>query len=129
MDEHNKINDKDIQQLLGNLLRSGVYISMSIVLLGAIVYLYNHGSERVDYAEFDMAKVNLKAVSTILVELKNFQGAAIIQFGILLLVFTPIARVLMSAVSFFMERDYLYVFICLLVLGIIITSVSGGFTH
>jgi uncharacterized membrane protein len=71
----------------------------------------------------------LKAISVILAEAKTLKGAAIIQFGLLMLVFTPIARVLMSAVSFLMEKDYLYVVICLIVLAIIAISIGGGFTH
>jgi uncharacterized membrane protein len=129
MEDSKHITDKDIQQVIGNLLRSGVYISMSIVLLGSIIYLFNHGSEPVDYAEFDINRVSLKAISVILAEAKTLKGAAIIQFGLLMLVFTPIARVLMSAVSFLMEKDYLYVVICLIVLAIIAISIGGGFTH
>lgn len=127
--EQSKINDKDIQQIIGNLLRSGVIISMTVVLIGTVIYLFNHGSEKVNYSEFSFDKVSLKAISTILSQVKTFSGAAIIQFGLLMLVFTPIARVLMSAVSFFIERDYLYVFLCLIVLGVIAFSINGGFTH
>ena len=127
--ESKKITDKDIQQIIGNLLRSGVIISMGIVLLGAAVHLLNHGTERVSYSEFSFDKVSLKAITIILAQLKTFSGEAIIQFGLLMLVFTPIARVLMSAVSFFIERDYLYVLICLIVLSIIALSVNGGFAH
>lgn len=123
------IGDKDIQVLIGNLLRAGVYISMGIVILGGLIYLFNHGNEKIDYALFDFNKVNLKTVAVIFSEVLTFRGAAVIQFGLLMLIFTPIARVLMAVVSFFIEKDYLYVFIGLIVLAIIMVSLSGGFAH
>jgi len=129
MTQQKNINDKDIQVLIGNLLRAGVYISMGIVILGGLIYLFNHGNEKIDYVLFDFNKVNLKTVAVIFSEVLTFKGAAVIQFGLLMLIFTPIARVLMAVVSFFIEKDYLYVFIGLVVLAIIMVSLSGGFAH
>ena len=129
MEQTKNITDKDIQSLVGNLLRVGVYISMAIVILGGIIYLFDHGSEKIDYAIFDINKVSLKTVAAIFEEVITFKGVAIVQFGLLMLIFTPIARVIMAVVSFFIEKDYLYVLIGLIVLSIIMASLSGGFAH
>lgn len=129
MEQTKNINDKDIQSLIGNLLRVGVYLSMGIVVLGGLIYLFNHGNEKIDYAVFSFDKVSLKTVAVIFSNVLTFKGAAVIQFGLLMLIFTPIARVLMAVVSFFIEKDYLYVFIGLIVLAIIMVSLSGGFAH
>lgn len=129
MEETKNITDKDIQSLVGNLLRAGVYISMGIVILGGIIYLFDHSSEKIDYAVFDLNKVSLKTVEAIFSEVLSFKGAAVVQFGLLMLIFTPIARVLMAVISFLLEKDYLYVLIGLIVLSIIMVSLSGGFAH
>lgn len=129
MEQTKNITDKDIQSLVGNLLRAGVYISMAIVIIGGIIYLFDHSSETVDYKVFDIKRVSLKTVTSIFSEVLTFKGVAIVQFGLLMLIFTPIARVLMAVVSFFIEKDYLYVAIGLLVLAIIMASLSGGFAH
>lgn len=129
MEQTKNITDKDIQSLVGNLLRAGVYISMAIVILGGVIYLFDHGSEKIDYAVFDIDKVSLKTVAVIFEEVLTFKGAAVVQFGLLMLIFTPIARVLMAVISFFLEKDYLYVLIGLIVLAIIMVSLSGGFAH
>lgn len=129
MEQTKNITDKDIQSLVGNLLRAGVYISMGIVILGGIIYLFDHGNEKINYAVFDMNKVSLKTVAAIFTEVITFRGVAIVQFGLLMLIFTPIARVIMAVVSFFIEKDYLYVLIGLIVLSIIMISLSGGFAH
>ncbi len=129
MEQTKNITDKDIQSLVGNLLRVGVYISMAIVILGGVIYLFDHGREKIDYAVFDIDKVSLKTVAAIFEEVITFKGVAIVQFGLLMLIFTPIARVIMAVVSFFIEKDYLYVLIGLIVLSIIMASLSGGFAH
>lgn len=129
MEQTKHITDKDIQSLVGNLLRAGVYISMAIVVLGGIIYLSEHGGEKIDYSEFSFNKVSLKTVESIFANVLTFRGAAVVQFGLLMLIFTPIARVLMAVVTFFLENDYLYVLIGIIVLAIIMVSLSGGFAH
>ncbi len=129
MEQTKNITDKDIQSLVGNLLRAGVYISMGIVILGGIIYLLDHANEKIDYATFDIHKVSLRTVEAIFANVLTFKGAAVVQFGLLMLIFTPIARVLMAVISFFLEKDYLYVLIGLIVLAIIMASLSGGFAH
>ena len=129
MEQTKNITDKDIQSLVGNLLRVGVYLSMGIVIVGGLIYLFNHGNEKINYVHFDLDKVSLKTVTVIFSEVLTFKGAAVIQFGLLMLIFTPIARVLMAVVSFFIEKDYLYVLIGLIVFAIIMVSLSGGFAH
>ena len=56
----------------------------------------------------------------------HFHGQAIIQFGLLLLIATPVARVAFSAVGFAIERDSMYVVITLIVLAILLYSLFGS---
>ena len=51
---------------------------------------------------------------------------AIIQLGLLLLIATPVARVLFSAIAFALERDSMYVVITLIVLAILLYSLLGS---
>ena len=46
----------------------------------------------------------------------------IIQFSLLLLIATPVARVLMAAVGFYLERDRMYVVVSLIVLVALLFS-------
>ncbi len=123
------ITDRDIQLIIGNLLRAGVLLSMGVVLTGGFIYLLGHGREEIDYTVFDFNKVSLKTIPAIFTGVLTFKGASVIQFGLLLLIFTPIARVLMTVISFFIEKDYLYVTIGLIVLAVIMVSLSGRFAH
>lgn len=121
-------SDKDIQVILGTLLRVGVIASMSVVLIGASVYLMLNHSEVVDYHRFDSHKTDFSSMAAVFSGLKRLDSAAIIQFGVLLLIFTPILRVVFSIFGFLIERDYLYVLIGLLVLGVILFSLSNRLT-
>ncbi|MBO9635732.1 MAG: DUF1634 domain-containing protein, partial [Chitinophagaceae bacterium] len=46
----------------------------------------------------------------------------IIQIGVLILIATPIARIIFSIIGFIKEKDVLYIGITLFVLGVIIAS-------
>ncbi|ATP58808.1 hypothetical protein CPT03_21235 [Pedobacter ginsengisoli] len=123
--EKNFFADRDIQIILGTLLRVGVIASMSVILIGGLVYLGSNHSEIVNYSQFDSVKSGFSAVSDIFIGLGDLKGSAIIQFGVLLLIFTPIMRVVFSIFSFLIERDYLYVLIGAFVLCVILFSLSN----
>jgi len=119
--------DKDIQLLIGSLLRWGVLLSMAVVAIGGVIYLYRHGHDISDYSVFKAQPIFTRNVMAIVDGVVTLKGRAIIQLGILLLIATPIMRVLFSAIGFFREKDYLYVGITVLVLAIIMVSMFGGF--
>jgi uncharacterized membrane protein len=117
--------DKDVQVILGTLLRVGVIASMTVVFAGGLIYLLSAHSHVVDYRQFNPSKSGLSSIIAVYRGVLNMDGSAIIQFGTLLLIFTPVARVVFSIFSFLIERDYLYVAIGLLVLIVILISLSN----
>ncbi|WP_131538668.1 DUF1634 domain-containing protein [Pedobacter nototheniae] len=123
------LNDKDIQLILGTLLRAGVIISMSIVLVGGVIYLIHNKGAITDYKVFKPELSNFSTIAAIFKGVLTFHGDAIVQFGILMLIFTPIARIVFALFSFLIERDYLYVLIGLIILAIITISLNGGLAH
>jgi len=122
----NKFKDKDMQAIIGWILRAGVVVSMSIVVFGGVLYVYRHGHSIADYHVFKGVPYFIRGTDGIYNGVLNFKGQAIIQAGILLLILTPIIRVGFSAIGFIMEKDYLYTAISLLVLLIIIASMVSG---
>ncbi len=119
-------NDQRIEVIIGALLRTGVMLAAAVVLFGAVVYLTRHGGEVPNYSAFRGEPDNLTSVTAILHGALGMSGRAIIQLGLLLLIATPVARVLFSAIAFALERDYLYVCITLIVLGILLYSLFEG---
>ena len=53
-------------------------------------------------------------------------GRGIIELGLLLLIATPVARVVFSIFAFAVQRDWLYVVVTVIVLGVLIFSLTGG---
>ncbi|TCD10142.1 DUF1634 domain-containing protein [Pedobacter frigidisoli] len=123
------INDKDIQVILGTLLRAGVIVSMTIVLIGGIIFLIHNKGVITDYKVFKPELAKFASIAAIFKGVSTFHGDAIVQFGILMLIFTPIARIVFAIFSFLIERDYLYVLIGLIILSIITISLNGGLAH
>ncbi|RYE22173.1 MAG: DUF1634 domain-containing protein [Sphingobacteriaceae bacterium] len=92
-------------------------------------YLFKFLDLPVDYKVFHSEQLEYSSIDAVLIGLSRYDSKAIIQLGILLLIFTPIARVVFSVFSFIIERDYLYVAIGLSVLCIILLSLSYNIVH
>jgi uncharacterized membrane protein len=122
-------NDQRIEVIIGRLLRSGVLLSAAVVVFGGIVYLSRHGHAVANYSAFHGDTSPLRTLTGIMHGTLQFSASAIIQFGLLLLIATPIARVIFSAIAFAVERDYLYVAFTLAVLAILAYSLLGAGLH
>jgi uncharacterized membrane protein len=122
-------NDQRLEVIIGNLLRAGVLLSASVVVIGGIIYVARHGSAIVDYRNFQGKLSPLRTFTGIFHGTLQLSGRAIIQFGLLLLIATPVARVIFSAIGFVWERDYLYVAFTLAVLAVLCYSLFGGSLH
>jgi uncharacterized membrane protein len=122
----NRSAGKGVELAIGNLLRAGVLLAVAVVILGEAVLLVRHGSARPNYAIFRGEPANLRTLRGILATAFSFQGAGIIQLGVLILIATPVARVAFSAAAFAVEHDRLYVVITLIVLGVLIFSLAGA---
>ncbi len=118
--------DQQVEELVGTLLRAGVLLSAGVVLVGGAIYLLSYGAAAPDYRVFRGEPSDLRNVPGILKGVLTLRGRSVIQFGLLLLIATPIARVGLSAVAFFMQRDRTYVWITSIVLAILLWSLIGS---
>jgi uncharacterized membrane protein len=114
--------DARVENLLGNLLRLGVVLAAAVVLAGGTVFLARHGTEPPPYHVFRGEPTDLRSVGGIVGDVFNARGRGLIQFGLLLLIATPVARVVLSALIFAAERDKRYVVFTLVVLAVLIYS-------
>jgi uncharacterized membrane protein len=119
-------SDEQVERFLGNLLRFGVLSAATVVLLGGILFLARHGTESVVPREFRGAPAELRSVPGIASEVVSLRARGLIQFGLLLLIATPVARVVFSVFAFARQRDWTYVAITLIVLGVLIVSLMYG---
>ena len=117
--------DRDVEGLVGNLLRAGVFFAALIVFSGGVIYLAKHGHELADYRVFHGEPNQLRTVPGVLREAFDFQGRGIIQLGLLFLIATPVARVVLSIIGLAAERDQMYVGFATIVLIILLYSLFG----
>jgi uncharacterized membrane protein len=118
--------DQKLENIVGNLLRAGVSISAFVVAFGGIVYLARHWREPANYRVFQGEPADLKSVSGILRYAFEFHGRGIIQFGLLLLIATPVFRVALSIWGFAAERDRMYMIFTGIVLIVLLYSLLGS---
>ncbi len=118
--------DRKVEDLVGNLLRAGVTLAALVVFCGAVVYLARHGAEPADYRVFHGEANQLRTIPGVLREAFAFQGRGIMQLGLLLLIATPVARVVLSILGFAAERDRMYVGFATMVLAILLYSLFGS---
>jgi len=116
------MNDKRLESIIGQLLRTGVLVAAATVLAGGVSYLVQLHSERVNYSTFAAGGESIRTVPGILNSAAHLDSAGLIQLGLMLLIVTPVARVAMALVGFALERDRLYTVVSLTVLVILLAS-------
>jgi uncharacterized membrane protein len=119
-------SDDTIELALGHLLRAGVLLAASVVLAGGIVFLARHHGASAGYGTFNGEPEDLRSIRGILAGTARGHGRSVIQLGVLLLVATPIARVVFSAAAFAKQRDWLYVGLTAIVLCLLLFSLVRG---
>ncbi len=113
------MTDEQVDILIAKILRGGVSISAATVLVGGVWYLVENGGSRPDYSHFHEAHGIGALLGLPAPEL-------VVLSGLLLLVATPVARVLFSVFAFAAERDWMYVAFTLIVLTILLVSIFSG---
>lgn len=115
-------SDQDLENSVAILLRCGVTLSALVVLIGGILLHRQLLSPIPNYTHFHTGDPGLHSVLGILQGAINFTPKSVISLGLLLLIATPVARVLLCVVGFARQRNMLYVAISALVLLILILS-------
>lgn len=121
----NRWTDQRVEQIVGNLLRAGVLSAAGIVLVGAVLYLRQHGATIPDYEKFKGEPPALRRFTDVVADAMTLDGLSVIQLGLLVLLATPVARVAFSVIAFVLLRDRLYVLITLVVLAVLLFSLWG----
>jgi uncharacterized membrane protein len=121
-----RLDESRFERFLSHLLRTGVLLAAGVVLFGGTLYLIRHGAERPDRKVFHGEPAELRQPLQILENTAQLSGRSTIQFGLLLLVATPVARVACSVVGFLLERDSLYTALTLVVLTALLCGLFLG---
>jgi uncharacterized membrane protein len=116
------ISDQQLERAMGRMLQIGVTIAALVVLAGGVLRLAQAPRVASDYRHFHGAPPAFEHAGSIIAAAFHLNGSAVIEFGILLLIATPICRVLFGVVGFALMKDRLYTLVSAFVLVILLSS-------
>jgi len=117
-----QFDDARMEVVMGRLLQTGVLLAAAVVLAGGLMYVAAHAGESTNYRTFVAQPAGLRRLLPMLRAVGRGDASAVIELGILLLVATPICRVIFAVIGFALERDRLYVVVSLTVLAILLAG-------
>ena len=97
------MTDQRLQTIVSTLLITGVVLSAVVVLIGGVCYLAGHGMEPADYRSFRAVPDSYRSLEGVIRAAGSFDCRAVIQLGLLLLIATPVARVVCAMVAFALQ--------------------------
>jgi uncharacterized membrane protein len=118
-------NVRALEIVLGRLLRLGVLFAAAIVAAGGVFLLISRGSWIPDFTAFHDVQSPLRSVPGILREAFSLRADGVVQTGLLVLIATPVLRVVFSLFGFVGQRDWLYVALTLVVLSVLAVGLVG----
>ena len=118
--------DKKMDAVMGRLLQVGVSAAAALVFVGGILYLTRHATPTTDYRHFSGEPEAYRTLRGVWSEAVALRGRGLIQLGLLVLIATPVARVVFSVYAFLRQRDWVYVTVTIIVLGLLCFSLFGG---
>jgi uncharacterized membrane protein len=123
-DQKKTLHTKDYtSNIIGWILRDGVILSATIILIGFVLLLVQIGGQPGFVMSIGTFPHSLSQVWS---GLKIWQPQAIIATGLLFLIATPMITVTTSLVAFAIERDRRFVVITSVVLAILLASMLIG---
>lgn len=115
----NKGKAEEMEIIVSNFLKFGVYLSAIVVVIGLAMFLITGNSGyKANYYPTNPMEILSGTIS-----LKSY---AIMLTGLLILIITPVMRVGISIIVFLKEKDFLYVGITSIVFIILIVSFVLG---
>jgi len=124
-----RASDRNLETLIGALLRTGVTISVTLIVAGTVVSFVHHP----DYATSPAALARLtrpglapRNVGEVLAGLTSARGQAWVMLGVLVLMATPILRVAISLLAFARAKDRPFTLLTAAVLALLLLSVAPG---
>jgi uncharacterized membrane protein len=117
-----RVTDENLEIAIGRTLQTGVLLAAAVVLIGGVLYLFHASSPRPDYSHFHGVAEHLRTPSGIWHGVLHADAESVIQFGLLLLIATPVVRVILAGIGFQLERDQLYVWVSAAVLAVLLYS-------
>lgn len=126
-DSNAGLSEKRMAFIIGYILRIGVICAGVLVLAGGIIFLMIHAKTVVDFRVFDRGAGMFPGIRDITRYAAALDGVSLIQAGILVLIATPVLRVIFSLLSFVIQKDRIYsVFSAVVLLNLLFSLFGRG---
>ena len=118
------MNDDRLDRIVGIVLRTGVTLAAALVLVGGIAFLASHDQQVPDYHKFHPEPTPLASIAGVWRGAFTLNPLYLIQLGLLVLIATPVVRVITCVAGFALERDWMYATVSLIVLVCLLASIT-----
>ena len=118
----NKPTDHDLDLSVAAMLRFGVNLAAIVVFFGGVLLLRHPRIPAPNFSHFQVGNIELTTLKGIFHGVMQAQPQSIIQLGLVLLIATPVARVVLCVFGFARQRNRLYVAVSFAVLMILTYS-------
>lgn len=119
-----------VELLISNLLRTGVIVSLTLIVFGTILSFVHHPTYVSSSAELQrLTKPGAAFPHTwreVASGVRELHGRAIVTIGLLLLIATPVARVAVSIFAFIYQGDRVFTLITAVVFFLLLLSFVLG---
>lgn len=117
-----RLTDEKLDIAIGRTLQAGVLLAALVVLVGGVMYLLYTSGPRPDYSTFHGVAERLRTPGGIWRGVMRGDAQSVIQIGLLVLIATPVVRVILAGAGFLLERDRLYFWVSATVLAVLCYS-------
>jgi uncharacterized membrane protein len=118
----NKPTDHDLDLSVAAMLRFGVSLAAVVVFVGGVLLLRHPRMLTPNFSHFHVGNLELTTLQGIFHGVMQAQPQSIIQLGLVILIATPVARVVLCVIGFARQRNRLYVAVSFAVLIILAYS-------
>jgi uncharacterized membrane protein len=120
------MSEHQLEMLIGRLLQVGVLVAAAVVLAGGVALLLHQGGTLADFRVFNGEPASLSTLRGVVVGAWHLRPREVVQFGLLLLIATPVTRVAFTLVAFWAQRDRFYVGVTAIVLALLLYGLIWG---
>jgi uncharacterized membrane protein len=121
---------RDAEWAISTILRTGVFVSVAVIAIGAVISLFRHPAFITSAKELHDLKgapdLFPHSFGEIVRGVRILHGQALASLGLLLLILTPAARVGASILIFLAHHDRLYTLITTVVFMLLLLSFIVG---
>ncbi len=116
------MNQKEIpalDQIMSRLMLWSVLLASGIMLCGGIYFLWSHGEDPTRDHLFTGEPQDLKDPILMVKAAMEGNKLSLIQIGVFLLLLNPLLRVLLAFFGFSIQKNWLYVIVSMILLGVL----------